>query len=111
MSNLSFWTKQWETGTTRWNLSGPHPFMSELLKLIAKSSEYYKSIENVTVYVPGCGHGHDAAFFAEHGFNVIAVDFVEKACEIAKTLYGSIERLSIQLKDVLLVEPNEEKFF
>ncbi|MEQ8768211.1 MAG: methyltransferase domain-containing protein [Planctomycetota bacterium] len=36
--------------------------------------------------VPGCGRGHDAILFAEHGFEVIGIDFAPAAIDFAREL-------------------------
>ncbi len=41
------------------------------------------------VLLPGCGYGHDAALFAEHGYQVVAVDFAPLAIERARQMHAA----------------------
>ena len=48
----------------------------------------------------GCGEGHDAAYFAQAGHVVTAVDFSKEAIERGKKKYGEVEGLTFYQEDV-----------
>lgn len=52
------------------------------------------------VIVLGCGEGHDAAFLAQAGHVVTAVDFSSTAIDKAKKQYGHITGLTFECMDV-----------
>ena len=51
--------------------------------------------------MPGCGSGHDAAYFAQNGFEVTACDIVEDAVMKGRKLYGALPNLQFLQQDVL----------
>lgn len=63
------------------------------------------------VLVPGCGEGHDAAFFASQGHIVTAVDFSPLAIERAKKLYGHMENLTFVQADVFKLPQSFDQSF
>lgn len=82
-----FWTKIYQTEEPGWELNGPTPVLKDILPQLKLSKS--------KVLVLGCGSGHDAAFLADAGHVVTAVDFSTEAIERAKKLYGSKENLTI----------------
>jgi SAM-dependent methyltransferase len=44
----------------------------------------------VRVLVPGCGSGYEVRFFAEHGHDVLGIDFSDAAIEAAQQELGSL---------------------
>ena len=57
------------------------------------------------IIVLGCGSGHDAAFLAQAGHHVTAIDFSEEAIQNAKKLYGHQSRLEFIQADVFQLPP------
>lgn len=98
------WQKRWQDGTTAWDLGMAHPSMPELLECSHKLSDLQTGAH---AYVPGCGRGHEGAFLAKAGFNVIAADFVEEAIAEAKMLYNSQPKLSFKVEDALVKQDKE----
>src|SRR6185503_465316 len=43
------------------------------------------------VLVPGCGSGYEVRAFAEHGYEVVAIDFSEAAMEKAAEVLGDLK--------------------
>lgn len=66
------WEQRYQEGTTRWDLGQPTPPFVHLLQ----SSE---APEPGTAVVLGAGRGYEALLFAQHGFEVTAVDFAPSA--------------------------------
>lgn len=73
-----FWDNAYREGDARWDLGAPSPVFVALLKsgLLVPGK----------AFVVGCGRGHDAVLFAEHGFAVTAVDFSSVAIQEASSL-------------------------
>jgi len=66
------WEHRYQEGTTRWDLGQPAPAFIDLLR-----SE--QAPQPGAVVVLGAGRGHDAHLFAQHRFEVTAVDFAPSA--------------------------------
>lgn len=88
----NYWTRRYkEEAKPGWNLDQPHPeLVSTLpqLKLLRQQ-----------ILVAGCGYGHDAAFLAELGHIVTAIDFSQTAIDSAKARYGHIKNLTFKQED------------
>ncbi|MFN0317491.1 MAG: methyltransferase domain-containing protein, partial [Burkholderiales bacterium] len=54
--------------------------------------------EGTRVLVPGCGSAYEARYMAEHGLDVLAIDFSPAAVEEAKKHLGRFSSI-VQLKD------------
>lgn len=86
-----------------WDLGGPHPQLKAIMPQL--------KLNKMRVLVLGCGQGHDAAFFAEQGHFVTAVDFSEEALSRARTLYGHHSQLQFVKADALnLPRSMDQKF-
>jgi methyl halide transferase len=80
VNSSAFWNGIYEKESSpRWNI-GPAPSLVHWLK----DSKPAKG----RVLLPGCGYGHDARLFAEHGFETVAVDFAPLAIERAQAVHG-----------------------
>ena len=79
----AWWSELYETpGAAGWDLKAPHPaFVDTLPRLKLPRSR---------VLVLGCGEGHDAAYMAQEGHVVTAVDFSRVAIERARKNYGHL---------------------
>jgi SAM-dependent methyltransferase len=44
------------------------------------------------VLVPGCGSGHEVRYFAEHGHDVLGIDFADAAVERARRISGRVRK-------------------
>jgi SAM-dependent methyltransferase len=71
VSSYDFWEKSYQAGRTGWDLGTPTPVFEHLLE--------EKQLPPGCMIVLGAGRGHDARLFAQHGFNVTAVDFALEA--------------------------------
>jgi methyl halide transferase len=72
------WEQRYQEGTTRWDLGQPAPVFVDLLN----SAD---APQPGRMAVLGAGRGHDALFFAAHGFEVIGFDFAPSAIAAATT--------------------------
>lgn len=52
------------------------------------------------ILILGCGDSHDAAFFAQNGHKVTAVDISEHAIERSKKLYGHFDNITWLQSDI-----------
>jgi SAM-dependent methyltransferase len=85
-SRPDFWDTRFRGGGTPWDAAGVPPFLK-------------KWIENrnpCKVLIPGCGSGYEVRLFAEHGHDVLAIDFSAAAVEAARRQLGDLARLVAQ---------------
>lgn len=94
---LDPWQRRWRDDDTPWNLQGPHPEMETLWERLHLEAGF----KGAGAYVPGCGHGHDAAFLAKQGLTTKAVDFVPEAITAAQSIYENAVGLSFAVEDAL----------
>src|SRR5688500_3675498 len=77
-SRPEFWDTRYRGGVTPWDAAGVPP----------KLTEYLKSSEPGRVLIPGCGAGYEVKAFAEHGCDVLAIEFSDAAIEAARRALG-----------------------
>jgi len=87
-----FWTNIYRTETPRWELEAPSHALSSLVPRL--------KLQRCRVCVAGAGSGNDAAWFAEQGHIVLAIDFSEEAIKRAKAKYGHLSDLKFLQADV-----------
>ncbi|MFS4459218.1 class I SAM-dependent methyltransferase [Bdellovibrio sp. HCB2-146] len=93
VENETYWSKIYRTEPEPgWNLGAPAEALKDMLPRL--------KISRSRVLVLGCGDGHDAAFFAEAGHVVTAVDISPLALERAKKLYGHYSNLTFVQADL-----------
>jgi SAM-dependent methyltransferase len=73
----TFWEARYNDGRDGWDLGQPTPPFVDLL-------QGPDAPPPGRLFVPGCGRGYDAIWFAQHGFDVTAVDFAETALRDAR---------------------------
>ena len=95
-----WWSHIYRTEEPRWDLAGPTPVLSQVVPQL--------KLQRSRVLVLGAGRGHDAAWFAEQGHIVTAVDFSEEAINAARAKYLHLPNLNFLQADVfhLPVEMN-----
>lgn len=99
-----FWTDKYkENPLPPWNLEKPHPEIKSILQQI--------KINKLRILVPGCGYGHDAAFLAEQGHVVTAVDISPEALAGARKRYGHIANLEFIEADVFNLSQEHKKAY
>lgn len=96
-NNDSWWTNIYCTETPRWDLGAPaHALPSLVPKL---------KLQRARILVAGAGTGNDAAWFAEQGHLVTAVDFSEEAILRAKAKYEHLSNLKFLRADIFAPPP------
>lgn len=88
----SFWTGIYESEEPKWDLKAPANALKDVLPQLKLSKQ--------RVLVLGCGKGHDAAFLAQAGHLVTAVDISPSAIEGAKKQYSHLSGLEFLQADV-----------
>lgn len=92
IQNKQFWNSRYqESPAPKWELNQASPLFVD----IAPRLKLPKS----RVLVLGCGSGNDAAYFAELGHLVTAVDFSEEAISQAKNKYSHLKNIKWSVAD------------
>ncbi len=81
-SRPEFWDTRFRAGVTPWDAGGVPPLLATYLAGKTKRR----------VLVPGCGTGYEIRAFAEHGHDVLGIDFSEAALEAARRFLGPLAR-------------------
>lgn len=88
-----FWTEIYRTESSPpWDLGEPATALPTLLPQLKRPRS--------KILVLGCGKGHDAAFFAEQGHLVTAVDISEEALDWGRKHYGHLKDLKFENHDL-----------
>lgn len=98
-----FWTDRYQTQATGWELQAPAPALVEMLPRM----KWPRS----RVLILGCGSGNDAAYFAEKGHVVTAVDFSEKALADAQKKYSHLTNITWLQSDIFKLPQSFENSF
>lgn len=100
----SYWSKIYqEEANPGWNLGEPAEALKDMLPRL--------KISRSRILVLGCGEGHDAAFFAQAGHFVTAVDISPLALERAKKLYGHLENITFLEADLFKLSHDYDQSF
>ncbi len=97
------WSSIYQDETPGWELEQASP-------VITKNLQRLKLIKSHIV-VLGCGSGNDAAYLAQQGHIVTAIDFSSEAISQAKEKYAHIDNLSFIQKDVFNLPQSYNKRF
>lgn len=92
VNQSQFWTQIYRTEQPRWELGAPAHALPTLVPKL--------KLQRSRILVLGAGQGNDAAWFAEQGHIVTAVDFSEEAIARAKEKYGHLQDLTFLQSDV-----------
>lgn len=92
----NFWSHIYQTETPGWEMNQPTPILTEMLPQL--------KIPRSRVLVLGCGSGNDAAYFAQNGNIVTAVDISPEAIRRAQEKYGHIANLKFVQKDIFAIQ-------
>ena len=87
------WATRWLEQKTGWNLGQAHPYLAELLERAVLEGGLAPAGR---IYVPGCGHGHEAAALAQLGYQTVAVDFVEQALHCCDIIKQNLEKTKLE---------------
>lgn len=93
VNQSNWWSEIYRTEEEpRWDLGAPS---HALAKFVPKMK-----LPRMRVLVPGAGTANDAAWFAEQGHIVTAVDFSEEAIARAKAKFGHLQNLKFIRADI-----------
>ncbi|MCS6814095.1 MAG: TPMT family class I SAM-dependent methyltransferase [Cyanobacteria bacterium] len=84
-----YWEQRYQEGTTHWDLGEAAPPLREWLLTNPE-------LPRGPTIVLGSGRGYDAVLFAQHGFDVVAVDFAPSAIAATQAL-AAANQVSVQL--------------
>ncbi len=87
-----WWSDLYRKEDTRWELGAPSHVLTKLVPRL--------KLPRMRVLVPGAGTANDAAWFAEQGHLVTAVDFSEEAIARAKQKFGYLPNLKFLQADL-----------
>lgn len=79
-SRPEFWDTRFRDGVTPWD-AGAAP---------AKLADWLRGKPPGRVLIPGCGTGYEVRLFAEHGHDVLAIDFSDAAVAAARRELGPL---------------------
>ena len=80
-SKPEFWDTRYRDGVTPWDAGRVPPKLARWLQ---------EQTPGRRVLVPGCGSGYEVGAFAEHGDDVLAIDFSDAAIEVARRTLGEL---------------------
>lgn len=103
VQSSQFWSELYTNNQGKWELEAPAPALKEMLPRM----KWPKS----RVLVLGCGSGNDAAYFAEKGHVVTAVDFSEQALDQARKKYGHFDNINWIQADVFKLPKEFDQSF
>ena len=87
-----WWTDVYVKENAPWDLGAPSRALPTLVPQL--------KLTRCRVLVLGAGSGNDAAWFAEQGHIVTAIDFSEEAIARAKAKYGHLTNLTFEQRDL-----------
>lgn len=99
-STENFWSERYQSEDTPWDMGKANPALVQTLHQLKLTRQ--------RILVLGCGSGHDAAFLAQQGHIVTAVDFSPNAIAKAKTLWETQENLHFICADAFHLGPEHE---
>lgn len=92
VSQASWWSNLYRRDESRWDLHVPSHVLASIVPRL--------KLQRSRVLVAGAGSGNDAAWFAQQGHIVTAVDFSEEAIARAQSKFGHLKDLSFVHADV-----------
>ncbi len=99
---VDFWQGRYADKITPWDLGTHSPHCDHIFEQFTSETSLLASPETQPkMVVPGSGRSHDAAFFAQKGFDVIGIDFAPLAITETQRIYGNIETLAMLEADFL----------
>lgn len=94
-----FWEPHYKYDQAPWDIGQPAPALREWLRLHPDARG--------RVAVLGCGRGHDAIALAEHGFDVVAVDFAPTAiAELQQKADKKLLKMHFEQRDIFSLLPD-----
>ena len=97
VNKSGWWSEIYRSEKPRWDLGGPTPALAMMVPQL--------KLQKSRVLVLGAGPGHDAAWFAQQGHIVTAIDFSEDAIAKAREKYAHLSNLNFKQADVFSLPP------
>lgn len=99
--NETDWEGRYQAGETSWDKGAPSPGLVDFLAA-------HPELPRGNVLVPGCGTGHDARLWAQHGFTVRGYDLAPSAVRLAREKTGPGVPAEFRLGDFLVDTPDQQ---
>lgn len=96
------WEDIYRSGRQEAEANTPTEFAAEIISLLPTGT---------TIIELGCGRGNDAAYFAQHGYPVLAIDFSQVALQRNVERYGHLPTLTFQVANIGQPFPWESSSF
>lgn len=104
-----FWDGLYQEEKIGWDLAGPHPLVERISQKM-NSLAIRQQSSKPTVWVPGCGYGHDVVYWAQQNFTAFGIDFSKNAIEYASRKYSSINGVQFIEGDLFCKDNYDFKF-
>lgn len=94
-----YWNKQWESGTTGWDIGYASPAITRYLQ------QYHD--KDAAILIPGCGNAYEAQYLLDNDFtNVTLIDIAPKAVEVLRDKFGQKSAVKVVHEDLFQHEGN-----
>lgn len=103
ISSSVFWSEIYQNEQPRWDLHAPSPALTDFVPSL--------KLQKSKVLVLGSGPGNDAAWFAENGHIVTAVDFSDEAIQLSRSRYGHLPNIEFVKSDIFTLPKEFENKF
>lgn len=106
-----FWDHRFRSGVTPWEAGEAPPALRDFAERYARPAAPRRQAEpgggagQPQVLIPGCGSAYDAAFLAQRGWEVTALDFSSAAVERARLTLGKSWRGKLLCADFFTFAP------
>jgi SAM-dependent methyltransferase len=101
--NEKYWSHIYQTEEPRWELNDAAPALKDMLPRL--------KLPKSRVLVLGCGSGNDAAYFAEQGHFVTAVDISPEALARAQKKYGHLSNIKWLQEDIFKLNQSHDQSY
>ena len=92
-----YWTSAYNDGRDGWEMNKPSPALISILPKL--------KLNPLRILILGAGSANDAAYLAEQGHIVTAIDFSAEAIARAKTKFGDVRNLRFLQMDFFALPP------
>jgi len=99
-----YWESLYQEKSADWDLGKATPPLIDFFK-------HPSCPQSGRVLVPGAGKGHDAAEWAKRGFETVAIDFAQSACESLQGYSELYQNMSILKMDIFDLTPKSTELF
>lgn len=88
-----YWADRYASGQTGWDMKDETPVFYGIRQRGEFPMPAVQHGRRTTLFIPGCGYGHDALAFARAGYAVTAVDFAAAPLQVLRqnAAYGNLD--------------------